>query len=346
MKTEKPDETELMDAEDICYKLANYIQEKWPSATSEINTLKEAADILATHSMDDEEEKKQMRKPAPTTPKPPVSPGRIKAPPPPTRATKPKSSYKLTTLGSAGRGEKIILYGVTGIGKTTLAALLPNAAFVSLDGGADLIRHPVTNEKLKGINIDTFADVRGVLQSNEFNPVDNIIIDHTTELQHLALSYMFNNIKGPKGMTCKNLEDYGYHKGYRFWYDTMRLILSDCDRWVRQGKNVVLLAQSSIVRWTQAGSEDFVMEGPELYHDSKVSTLTAYMSWADHIFRIGYSNLMVEDGKAAPVKERAVFVHPDATFFAKSRTIPVEYDVVTFSEPSDSSIWRLVFGGD
>ncbi len=85
------------------------------------------------------------------------------------------------------------------------------------------------------------------------------------------------------------------------------------------------------------------MGAPELYHDKSVSILTAYLSWADHVFRIGYANLTVEDGKAAPVKERAVFVHPDATFFAKSRTIPIDYDVVTFENVKDDSIWRLVF---
>jgi len=231
----------------------------------------------------------------------------------------------LTTLGSNNRGKKIIVYGVTGIGKTTLCALVPNPAFVSLDGGADEIVHPVTGEKLTGINVETFADV-------------------ITELQHLALDYTFQTIPKDKSTDkAKNIEDYGYHKGYRYWYDTMRLILPDCDRWVRQGKNVILIAQESIAKWTQAGAEDFVMGAPELYHDKSTSTLTAYMSWADHIFRVGYANLTVEDGKAAPVKNRAVFVHPDATFFAKSRTIPAEFDVVEFKDTKDDSIWRLIF---
>jgi len=266
-------------------------------------------------------------------------------PPPPTKATKPRINYQLTTLGNSNRGEKIIVSGVTGIGKTSLCILLPNAAFISLDGGADKIVNPVTGEKPLGINAETFADVRGILQSKIFEPVDTIIIDHVTELQHLALDYTFQTVPKDKSTEkAKNIEDYGYHKGYRYWYDTMRLILSDCDRWVRAGKNVVLIAQESISRWTQSGSDDFVMCGPELYHDKSVSILTAYLSWTDHIFRVGYANLMVDEGKVSPVKERAVFVHPDATFFAKSRTIPAEFDVVTFENTKDDSIWRLVFG--
>jgi hypothetical protein len=277
----------------------------------------------------------------PPKPKPPIK----KSAPPPMKmaATKPKKNYQLEILGSNNRGEKIILYGMTGMGKSTLTALLPNSGFISLDGGMDRIKHPVTGEKMRGLNLDNFADVRAVLQSDVFNSVDNIIIDHTTELQHIAQPYMFIHIKKDKGVTAQNIVDYGWHNGYRHWKDTMCLILSDCDRWVRMGKNVILIAQESIIRWTKADAEDFVMCGPELYHDKSVSILTAYMSWADHIFRIGYSNLTIDKGKASPVKERAVYVHPDATFFAKSRTISTEYDVVAFSEPSDDSIWRLLF---
>lgn len=257
---------------------------------------------------------------------------------------KSTNKYTLQALGSQGRGEKIIVYGASGMGKTTLCAMLSNPAFLSLDGGADKIRQPITREKLKGINVDSFSKVRNVLQSDIFDPVDTIVIDHVTELQQLAQPFMFKTIKKEHGETASNLEDYGFHKGYRHWYDTMRLILQDCDRWVRMGKDVVLVAQESISKAAQAGVEDFVKDGPELYHDKNVSILNSYVSWADHVFRIDYSQLSVsKKGKVNPVKTRQIRVHSDATFYAKSRTIPAEYDIVEFKEPSDDSIWRLLF---
>jgi len=51
----KPDEFDLGAAEDTCWDLAKYIEEKWPSATREISVLKEASEILATHSSSDDE---------------------------------------------------------------------------------------------------------------------------------------------------------------------------------------------------------------------------------------------------------------------------------------------------
>ena len=255
-----------------------------------------------------------------------------------------KSKYTLKTLGSQGRGKKIIVYVASGMGKTTLCSLLPNPAFLSLDGGADEIRHPETGEQLQGINLTTFTEAREALQSDAFDSVDTIVLDHVTELQHLAQLFMFQTIKKEHGETAKNIVDYGWHNGYRHWYDTMRLILQDCDRWARKGKNIVMVAQESISRSSQAGVEDFVKDGPELHHDKSVSILNSYVSWADHVFRIEYSQLVVnKKNKVNPTKTRQIRVHPDATFYAKSRTIPAEYDTVTFSKPEDDSIWRLLF---
>lgn len=39
-----------------------------------------------------------------------------------------RNKYTLQALGSQGRGKKIIVYGASGMGKTTLCTLLPNPA--------------------------------------------------------------------------------------------------------------------------------------------------------------------------------------------------------------------------
>jgi len=261
---------------------------------------------------------------------------------------KPPKKFELSTLGTAGRGKKIIVYAEGGMGKTTLCAMLPKPAFISLDGGADEIVHPVTGEHLRGINAENFEEVRDILHSNAFDNDESVIVDHATELQHLAQAYTFVHVPKSKesgGGTASNIEEYGWHKGYRHWHDTMRFILPDCDRLVRMGKNVVLIAQESIVKSVQPGMDDFVKHGPDLYHDKNVSVLNAYVAWADHVFRISYADMSVTKGKATPTKTRQIQVHPDATFYAKSRTIPSKYDIVEFTEPADDSIWRLLFGG-
>lgn len=274
---------------------------------------------------------------------------RMPAPPPPPVAGNKVISNKTFSVQEwtgSDQGEKIIAYGRSGIGKTTCAAVLEDAVWLGIDDGGRKIRNPVTGEPLKSVpEVETFDDVRAVLQSGTLNPFKNIVIDTITELQEKALPATFKRVPASKGVMAQSIEDYGYHKGYRHWYDTMRLILGDCDRHIREGRNIIMLAQSATIKWANPSGEDFLVEAPDLYHDKDTSILDAYVSWADHVLRIGYASVTVEDHKATGTAERAVFVHPQAHFIAKSRTVPVDYDVVEFKQPGDDSIWRLIFGG-
>jgi len=244
-------------------------------------------------------------------------------------------------------GEKVILYGKYKLGKSTLSLLLPNPAFIGIDDGARKLRHPVTGEPPNYVQgIEGFGDVRDVLHSDIFDNSKTIVIDTITELQNWALPYMFKTIKAENKQTVTNIEGYGYGKGYRHLYDTMRFILADCDRHIRAGRNVVLLAQNGIIQQTNVAGENYAVEGPDLYQSDKVPIRGTYLAWADHVLKLGYAGLAAKDGKVNIVKQRAIYVHSDATFEAGSRTIPAEYDVVEFTKPSDDSIWRLLFGGN
>ncbi len=256
-------------------------------------------------------------------------------------STKKKTSFKIVDWTNENQGQKVLMFGVSGIGKTTLASLIKNAAYIPTDDGGRLMG---TLKVVEGIT--DFASVRLALQSNIWKPGMTVIIDNVTELERWALPYTFKNCpKNQSGGVVKNIEDYGYHKGYRRWYDSMGLILGDCSELIRRGVNVVMVAQSTICKSVQAGTEDFVKEGPALHHDKNVSTMNAYIEWADHVLRIANCSVTVDKGKAGgDSNERAVYVHPQPHFHAKSRTIGKEYDVVTFADVNDDSIWRLIFG--
>lgn len=242
-------------------------------------------------------------------------------------------------------GDKVLIYGDSGIGKTTLASLAPNSVFIGVDDGGRKMTHPVTGKRLKVIpNIMSFADVRDALhQISLFDNYETIVIDNITELERWALPYTFATVPKEKGQIAKNVEDYGWHKGYRYWYDTMRLILQDCDTLVRKGKNIILVAQGTTIETVNTGGENFLKEAPELYHDKNVSTLNAYVSWCDHVFRIGYTSVSVEHQKAASTQERAIFVCPEIHFIAKSRNASLEEcKVISFANKKDDSIWKFL----
>ncbi len=273
----------------------------------------------------------------------PASLGKAK----PLKKPAPKKKFKVETYKTGNQGERIILYADSGLGKTTLVSLLDNIVFVDLYGGSDKIKHPVTGEPLSYIpGVETFQDVRDVLQSPEiFEGYDYIAIDTITYLEQLARPWICANIIASKGRRVKHLKEYGWNEGYEHLYNTIRLILQDCDNLIYRGKTVILIAQNHAINVANAGGEDFLRDAPRMYHGKVVSNVAQIIEWADHVFKIGYMNTAVEEKKISGTTERAVYVHPEIYFTAKSRTISSEYPVVRFENPQDDSIWKFLFEG-
>ena len=288
--------------------------------------------------------------PPPAKKAPPIAPPKIAAPPPAAAAPK-RVAKKFTVEEWKGdiEGHKIMLHGKYGMGKTNLAALAPSPVFIGLDDGGRKIKDPRTGENLKNIpGIEDFQDVRDALHQVEiFDPYETIVIDTGTQLQHLGLEHTFATVKGSKDCPrCTNIEQYGYHKGYRHLYDTMHHILGDLDPLVKRGKNVIIVCQSIQTKVSNPGGEDFLRDTPDLQTDAKANVAADYMSWADHIFMIDHLNITATEGKAVATGGRVIRVHPEIHFEAKSRTLGPEYATVAFEHKADDSIWTFLFGGE
>lgn len=263
-------------------------------------------------------------------------------------ARKPRKAFAIKTWDTAAEGERIILYGDSGMGKTTLAALLKRPVFIPLDRGSSKILHPVTGEPLKYVEgIDTFDDFRDVLRQHDlFEDRDDVVIDTGTLIDPLALRWTIENIPHEKGYPITGIESYGWGKGYRHVYDTMLLPLADLDQLSRAGKNIIIICQMAQTEIANAGGENFLCDIPKLpdrHGTGTPSVWGVYCEWADHVLKIDYDNIKTKDGKAVASNSRVIRVHPEAHFKAKSRTISLEYPVVTFDDPTDDSIWKFVW---
>jgi hypothetical protein len=267
--------------------------------------------------------------------------------PPPSKPARQAKTFTTSKWVGENEGEKIIVYADSGMGKTTLASLLPKPVFIGLDDGGRKIQGRV----LEHIpDVETFDDLRDALhQTNLYDNYDSLVIDTLTRVDEgLVLPWVFENVlAGEKGSTYKavNIEQYGWGKGYRHTYDAMRILLADLDVLVRMGKNVVLLCQSATESVPNPGGEDFLRDAPKLQfqHGKTPSVSGLFVEWVDHVFRIGYSDITTAKKKASSSGERVIFVHPQIHFVAKSRTVPAEFPVVTFSDTTDDSIWQFVF---
>lgn len=281
--------------------------------------------------------------------KPPTLPASRKPPKLPTTAKKetkkPVKIFQAKAFDDDTDGEKVILYGPSGMGKTTLGSLAPKPIFFSLDDGARKMTHPITGERLIHVpGVDSFADMREALHQNSvFDPYDSIIVDTGTELEAWATQYVLDNYS-IKNAKASNIQAYGFGNGYSHLCDVMRFIQQDLQLQLRRGKNIVILCQLSSINKSNPGGEDYIKDGPAFYHDKRYSVRELMISWADHVAKIDYGEIIVADKKIKGSIARHVFVRPEPHFEAKSRTLPIDLERIAFDSPQDDSFWQILLG--
>jgi hypothetical protein len=278
-----------------------------------------------------------------------------KNPPPVPSSSAPKmqvherKNFTVAKWHGENDGEKIIIHADSGMGKTTLASMAPKPLFIGLDDGGRKIRNPKTGEPLTVIEgVSTFQDVLDVFSDHTlFDDYETGVLDTITLTETLAIDWILQNVAGPKGKRMSNIVEYGYNKGYTHLYEAMDKLTPLFDALVRRGKNIILIAQSANHKVANAGGEDFLREGPRLSSSSNANIEARFCEWADHILRLAYLNVVVDERKVIGDNTRAVFTDGEAYFRAKSRDEEIrKVKTISFETPEDDSIWKWVFRKD
>ena len=260
------------------------------------------------------------------------------------QAVQPGKTYTLNTIKTV-RGKKIILYGASGMGKTTLACLAPKPVFIAADDGIDEIVHPITGEVMPNYKARSYADVRGILgQPQLFEGFETVVLDTMTEVENLAIPYILETVTRD-GKPVRSLEGYGWGAGYQYLAEHDNYIKYDLQRLVDAGLNVIVICQMAPRKETSAEVDEYLKDGPKLVWrpGSKAYAVTDFVEWSGYCFKIGYSQLAVNKKRATSSGERAIFIQPETHFEAKFREIPAQFSLVSFASPQDDSIWKFVF---
>lgn len=138
------------------------------------------------------------------------------------------------TAGRVARPQKLVLYGVEGIGKSSLAAQCPEPLFIDTEGGTahlDVrrLQKPESWEELISL-IKEVAATQDVCRT--------LVIDTADWAEAMAIDHICQKYKQP------GLESFGYGKGYTFLAEEFARMLSACDEVIRSGKNVVITAHA------------------------------------------------------------------------------------------------------
>lgn len=251
------------------------------------------------------------------------------------------------------RGEKIIIYGPGGAGKTILACLIERingaVGFVDLDDSLGVLADQFADLGLSPQSIGGVKDWKvliAALESPAFNVVNTVVVDTATEAQNMAIAEtLVRNPNTENGQIATSLESYGFGKGYRYLQDTWLDLRYALTAHAEQGRNVILVCHDFVAKVPNPDGADYIRYEPSLYQDNSISLRRMMRDWADHMFYVGYDVVANEakkgqkHAKATGSGTRRIYPNETATCMAKTRALldqmPYEY--------GDDALWRALF---
>lgn len=218
------------------------------------------------------------------------------------------------TKGKIQTAKKVVIYGVEGIGKSTLASKFPNPVFIDTEGSTkelDVGRlpKPTSWEMLK-------EQVRFIIDSK---PCKTLVIDTIDWAERLCIAYICDKA-GKKG-----IEDFGYGNGYVYEKEEIERFIDLLNEVIDAGINVVLTAHA-IIRKFEQPDESGAYDRYELKLGKKTTNLIAplFKEWADMVLFCNYKTYSVavdKDGKKHKAQggKRVIYTTHHPCWDAKNR---------------------------
>ena len=212
------------------------------------------------------------------------------------------------TKGKQQRAQRVVIYGVESVGKSTFAAKFPSPLFLDVEGGT---AHLDTDRA----EIKSALELDEALTACKTADYKTIIVDSADWAERLVLEHMLSTDKK------KSVEDYGYGKGFVMLAEKFSRLLSVADQLIAAGKNVVFIAHSKVQR----------VEPPDLMSaydrfELKLTKQSAPLlkEWADELwfFKFKTKTVESESGRSKGIggKERIILTTHSAAYDAKTRS--------------------------
>ena len=220
--------------------------------------------------------------------------------------------------GKIQRPQRVVIYGVESVGKSTFAAQFPAPLFFDIEGGT---AHLDTDR----VAVTSWPELLGGLAAFPKTDYQTLVLDSVDWAERLCVEDLLATTKK------QSVEDFGYGKGWVMVAERMSRFLGACDRVIGAGKNVVVIAHSKVQR----------VEPPDLLaaydrYELKLSKQSSPLvkEWADELwfFRFRVKALAQENGRAKGIggKERVIYTTHCAAYDAKTRSglaeeLPMEW---------------------
>jgi hypothetical protein len=221
------------------------------------------------------------------------------------------------TRGVVPRAQRVVVYGVESVGKTTLAAQAPAPIFLDVEDGTSHLDVPRLSVKAWPALEQAIKEVAA--GGHDFK---TLVIDSVDWAEKQAIEDMLAKDKK------HGIEDYGYGKGYTAIAERMTRWLALLDSVVARGIHVILIGHSKVARHEPP-------DGMQPYdrYELKLTKQTGPLvkEWADALLFANFKTRIVEaeSGKAKGIggKERVVYTQRSAAWDAKCRVPAVPEEI-------------------
>lgn len=245
------------------------------------------------------------------------------------------------TSGKIAQPLRVLIYGVPGVGKSTLASQAPNPLFVGAEEGSG---HINTNRLAPVDWVDYMDLLDWFATSNAVNPVtgkpyETLVLDTADAVEKMAIDYCCLRDNGTKDAVKKydrntwvdgkaNLDGYGYGGGPKVIEQEWIAMLAKFDVARRKrGVNVVMVAHSDNFKEKNAAGDDYGIIAPQLLKYNRDQST----AWSDAVLFCEYGRTEIQEaehskdgkqiGKAKVVTSGKRIVHAErgGAFVAKNR---------------------------
>ena len=227
----------------------------------------------------------------------------------------------ITPANKSWQPQKILVYGVQGLGKSKFGSTFENPIFIRTEDGAAALNVPTFPEL-----VTTFAQMEEAITAlHGEHPYKTVVLDSLDWLEPLIYAKQILSMPHTeKGKEVKNIEDYGFGKGYSMALDWWRYLMGGMDSLrFNKGMNVVLIAHSEVKRYDSPESDPYDRYGIKLHKGA----FALWQEWADMVLFCNYRTRIhsAEVGFNKEIKrgegsgERVIFTEERPAYLAKNR---------------------------
>lgn len=204
---------------------------------------------------------------------------------------------------------KMLLYGLSGAGKTTLASKLKNAIVLDVEGGAEFMDIPRIQKK----DLQSYEAFYRVLtelwvqadKSKDGRQFDNIIIDSADWLVRLIVEHA-------AGIDSKNLTETlnksngGYGNGKQVLENEIRSrLIPTFNKLIAQGYGITLVAHAKQTKLLDGDGNKLETIAPKIDEN----TMNVFVEWVDFVYYLksdsdGNRTLVLDSDGVALAKNR------------------------------------------